>query len=92
MGFFSNVFFFAVGGVVGAFVAQNYSVPDVKKLADHGVWASLTFKKLLCDLGTVGVSPFPASWSTSQTCWNLNNFDPKQTPNLLEVPGTFVLL
>jgi hypothetical protein len=37
MGLIKSTFSFLVGTVVGVYVAQNYAVPNIKKLADSGL-------------------------------------------------------
>ncbi|XP_020244576.1 uncharacterized protein LOC109822741 [Asparagus officinalis] len=37
MGFFRSVFSFTLGTTVGVYIAQNYNVPNIKKMTNFGI-------------------------------------------------------
>lgn len=42
---FGNTLTFAVGIGVGIYIAQNYTVPDIKKLVERGIKMATTLEK-----------------------------------------------
>lgn len=42
---FGNTFSLAVGIGIGIYVAQNYNVPDIKKLFDRGIRMATNLEK-----------------------------------------------
>lgn len=45
MGFIRSCFSFILGAGVGVYVAQNYNIPNIKKMADLGIAMSKRYEE-----------------------------------------------